>query len=173
MEFLELARRRRSVRAYAHRDVDDRTLTSLLECIRAAPSAGNLQAFEVLLVRDARRKQALTQAALGQDFLAQAPVLLAFFANRPRSARRYRERGSDLYSVQDATIACAYAQLAATSLGLATCWVGAFDDEEVCRILAPPEGLVPVALLPVGYAGEQPEPAPRRPLASLVHREHW
>jgi nitroreductase len=105
---------------------------------------------------------------LDQRFLAQAPVVLLYAANATRGAK-YGERGAQLYCVQDATIAAAYTQLAATALGLATCWVGAFDDAQVARAAQLPAGQRPVALLPVGYAAETPRRTPRRKLEELVH----
>jgi nitroreductase len=74
-----------------------------------------------------------------------------------------------LYAVQDATIACAYAMLAATALGLATVWVGAFRDDEVRRAIRGSEDIVPVAILPIGDPAETPEPTSRRAFGDLVH----
>jgi nitroreductase len=84
------------------------------------------------------------------------------------AAAKYQERGARLYAIQDATIACAFAMLAATALGLGTVWVGAFDDAAVQRVLGC-HALLPVAILPIGYPAEEPEPTPRRSLADLVH----
>jgi len=84
-----------------------------------APSAGNLQAYEIYSVSRRATLEALAQASLGQGFVAQAPVTLVFCANPARTVRRYGKRGTSLYRIHDATIACAYAQLAATALGLA------------------------------------------------------
>jgi nitroreductase len=72
--------------------------------------------------------------------------------------------------VQDATIACAYAQLAATALGLATVWIGAFDEAAVRRAIDVGDDLRPVAILPIGYAAENPDRSTRRSVADLVHR---
>ena len=93
---------------------------------------------------------------------------MVFCANPARSAAKYRERGTRLYAIQDATIACAFAMLAATALGLGTVWVGAFDDVAVQKVLGTRD-LLPVAILPIGYAAEEPEPTPRRSLSDLVH----
>ncbi len=101
--------------------------------------------------------------------IAQAPASLVFCANPARSAAKYRNRGERLFALQDATIACAFAMLAATALGLGTVWVGAFDDGAVQRVLGVGD-LLPVAILPVGYPAEDPEPTPRRSLDDLVHR---
>jgi len=170
MDFFELVKARRSVRAYESQAVEEGRLEQILEAANRAPSAGNLQAYVILVVRNAADKQALVRATWTQEFLAQAPVVLAFFAHRLVSASKYKQRGAELYSVQDATIACAYAQLAATELGLGTVWVGAFDDAEVSRVLKAKPEWRPVALLPVGYPAESPEPTPRRPLDVLVHQ---
>ncbi len=99
----------------------------------------------------------------------QAPLVLVFCAHPARSAKKYGQRGATLYGVQDATIACAYAQLAATALGLASVWVGAFDDEAVRAAIGAGQDLLPVAILPIGYAGEEPEMSTRRSLDDLVH----
>jgi nitroreductase len=169
MEFFEVLKARQSVRAFAPSPVEEEKLGAILEAARSAPSAGNLQAYEIYLVKADRLKRALARAALDQYFLAQAPVALVFCANPARSERRYKERGARLYSVQDATIACTYAMLAATALGLATVWIGAFHDAAVSRAIGLPEDIVPVAILPIGYAAEKPEPTSRRPLDELVH----
>lgn len=168
MEFLEVIRSRRSVRAYQAKPVEEDKLRCILACATAAPSAGNLQAYGIVVVTDGPTRRALARAALDQMFIAQAPVVLVFFQDPGRSALKYGRRGAELYSLQDATIACAYAQLAATALGLGSCWVGAFDEAAVCRLLKAPVGWRPVALLPIGYPAEGPLPVGRRPLAEVV-----
>lgn len=170
MDFFEIIQARRSIRLFKDLPVEPEKLQAILQAVNSAPSAGNLQGYEVLLITRLEQRQALVQAALGQEFLAQAPLDLVFCANPERSAVKYGKRGRQLYSVQDATIACTYAMLAATALGLATVWVGAFDDEGVRRAVGIPAGLLPVAVLPVGYAAESPNPRSRRPLEELVHR---
>jgi nitroreductase len=168
MDVFDCIRQRRSIRVYQDRPVSEEALRQILEAVNAAPSAGNLQAYQVLVVRDATQRRALAQASGGQEFVAEAPVVLVFCTDAARSARRYGQRGERLYSLQDATIACAYAQLAAVALGLGTVWVGAFRDEAVIRALNLPRGLHPVAVLPIGYPAESPAPTPRRALNDLV-----
>lgn len=171
MDFFEVVRRRHSIRAYQRRQVEEAKLRFILECANAAPSAGNLQAYEIVVVTDDKARQALARAALDQEYIAQAPVVLVFWQNPHRSAIRYGRRGVELYSLQDATIACTYAQLAATALGLASCWVGAFAEEPICRLLKAPPGVRPVALLPIGYPAEEPSLTGRRPLNEVVRWE--
>jgi len=168
MDLFEVIKARKSVRAYQAKDVALDQLNTILSTLLQAPSAGNLQALKVYIVRDAKRKLALAGAALNQEFLAQAPLVLVFCADRERSANRYHKRGEQLYSLQDATIAATYAQLAATALGLATCWVGAFNEDEVGKIMEVPPGQHPIAMLPIGHAAEVPAPTPRRSRGELV-----
>ncbi|BAF58843.1 MAG: hypothetical protein HPY89_07405 [Pelotomaculum sp.] len=167
-DFLELCKRRQSVRRFTAEPVPDEALQQILEAARAAPSAGNLQAYEIVVVKDPQTRQKLAAASRGQGFVAQAPVVLVFLALPQASARVYGERGARLYSVQDATIACTCAMLAATSLGLATTWVGAFYDNEVMAAVGAGPHQVPVALLPVGHAGENPRRTSRRPLQNMI-----
>lgn len=172
MVFFELIRARRSIRAYKPQVVEEDKLRRILEAANGAPSAGNLQAYGILIVRDAATRLALSRASLNQESLVQAPVVLAFFAHPHASGAKYKKRGVELYSIQDATIACAYAQLAATELGLGTVWVGAFDDQAVKRALNANEDWRPVALLPIGYPAESPAPTPRRSLTELARETH-
>lgn len=169
MELFETIQARQSVRAYQSKEIPAEELEAVLSAANQAPSAGNLQAYEIYVTRDSAVKGALAKAARNQDFLAQAPVVLIFCTHPARSATRYGKRGQRLYCLQDATIAVAYAQLAATALGLATCWVGAFDDEGVARAIDLPPGQHPIAVLPIGYPAESPLRTSRRSLADLVH----
>jgi nitroreductase len=169
MELFETIQARQSVRAYQPKELSAEDLEAVLSAANQAPSAGNLQAYEIYVTRDPAVKRTLAEAAWNQDFLAQAPVVLIFCAHPERSATRYGKRGQQLYCLQDATIGVAYAQLAATALGLATCWVGAFDDEGVARAIDLPPGQRPVAILSIGYPAESPLRRSRRPLTDLVH----
>jgi nitroreductase len=140
MDFAELARARRSVRQFYH----------------------------VYVVHDQKRRDDLAAAAHGQQFVAQAPVVLVFCAHPERSATRYADRGRALYSVQDATIACTYAMLAAADAGLSSVWVGAFDDDAVAAAIDAPAALRPVAVLPIGYAAETPSLTDRRAIEEFA-----
>ena len=169
MEFFELIQERHSVRAFQARKVPDDVLQKILEAANRAPSAGNLQAYEIYVLTQPQVRAQVASAALDQSFIAQAPLLLVFCSHPARSEWRYRKRGVRLYALQDATIACTFAMLAATALGLGSVWVGAFDDEGVRRAIGAPRGHLPVAILPLGYAAERPLASPRRSLDDLVH----
>jgi nitroreductase len=168
LEFFDVIQKRHSIRTYSSKHVEEEKLNRIMDAISSAPSAGNLQAYEVFVVKGETKKKALARAAFDQDFIFQAPVVFVFFANPRRSSVRYGSRGEMLYSVQDATIAATFAMLAAVDLGLSTVWLGAFDDDEVARIFAA-ESIRPVVVLPIGYPAEEPETTSRRPLEDLFH----
>jgi nitroreductase len=166
MEFSEVLSKRRSVRSYKSQAVEEDKLQRIFEAANTAPSAGNLQAYQVRVVRDQTKKNALAQAANGQGFIAESPVSLVFCADPARSGKKYGNRGYELYSVQDATIAATFAMLAAVDLGLATVWVGDFDEKKVQQILEL-KSLRPVVIFSLGYAAEQPQPSPRRAIEEI------
>lgn len=167
--FFQVVERRQSVRKFTDEPVEETAVQAILSAVNRAPSAGNLQAYQITVVRKARAKARLAAAAGDQACVREAPIVLVFCAHPVRSATRYGSRGAELYCVQDATIACAYAQLAATALGLASVWIGAvFEPELIQQTLGLDHGLWPLALLPVGHPAETPPRTTRRPLHELV-----
>lgn len=169
MEFFEVVQKRQSIRKFKATPVEADKLSRILKAANRAPSAGNLQAYQIFVVKDPALKARLDAAAGNQGSVKEAPIVLIFCASPERSATRYGSRGEELYCVQDATIACAYAQLAATALGLASVWIGAvFEPETVKEALGITEDLWPIALLPLGYPAEETPRTPRRTLEDLV-----
>lgn len=171
MEFQELLEKRRSVRSYLDKPVEKEKLEKIIAAAFSAPSAGNLQAYKIVVVKDRKTREAVCRAALGQDSILQAPLALVFLADANRSSGRYGQRGESLYSIQDATIAAAYAQLEAANLGLCSVWIGAFEPEKVAEILGAEEGEMPVAIIPVGYAAEKSRPPRMRRGRTEMARE--
>lgn len=168
-DFFETVRHRHSVRIYQQdMPVDDARLHAILEMACAAPSAGDLQAYRIVVVRDPGERRALAVAADHQGFIAEAPVCLVFCADPQRSAGEFGERGERLYALQDTTIAAAYAQLAIVAAGMGSAWIGYFDEQAVREQLGLDAALQPVALMTVGYPAELPVPTPRRRLAEVV-----
>ena len=142
------------MRRFQKREIEAEKLEEILAAANSAPSAGNLEAREIVVVKDVETKKRLAEAAFGQDFLASAPLVLVFFSVPSRSAGEYGERGRELYCLQDATIAASFAWLQAVMLGLSGCWVGAFEESQVNNILGIKEDWRPIALLPLGYSAE-------------------
>ena len=171
MELFEVIRQRYSVRAFKNAPIGEQAEKIILEAANNAPSAGNLQAYEIVVVRDAARKRELAKVSCEQYFLVDAPVVLVFCANPDRNREKYGVRGAERYCIQDASIACAYVQLAAAALGLGSCWIGAFEEPDVQRIIKTPAAWRPIAILPVGIPADVAKPRARRPLTNLVHPE--
>ncbi len=153
---------RRSVRRYEATRIPEATIGRMLESAHLAPSAGNLEPWKFVVVRRDDLKERLVQAAFGQDFLASAPVCIVVCADPARSAARYGQRGAELYCLQDTAAAVENLLLTATAYGLGSCWVGAFDEEQVKETLGLGGNLRPVAIIPVGYPAEEAEVIPRR-----------
>jgi len=173
MDVFEAIKGRRSIRAYRDIDVSQGIVEKLIEAARWAPSAGNIQPWEFIIVRNSETKRRLAEAALGQSFIEEAPVVIVVCADGERSARGYGTRGRTLYCIQDTAAAIQNIHLAAYALGLGTCWVGAFREDEARKILNIPEGVRPVAIIPVGYPAESPSPRSRRPLKEIIHYERF
>lgn len=159
---------RRSVRNFLPRDVPQEAVESLLDAARWAPSAGNLQPWFFYVVRGRAEKEALASFALGQSFIARAPVVFVVCADPHISARVYRGRGSGLYCIQDTAAAVQNILLAAHSMGLGGCWVGAFSEEKVAEYLKMPADRRPVAIIPVGYPESAGGRTKRRDLNEIV-----
>ena len=168
MDYFEAVKNRRSIRAFQKKPGEEEKIRRILEVISLAPSAGDLQAYEVIVVKDPMLKGKLAKAALGQSFVSEAPVCFVFVAFPGRSSKKYGRRGSELYCIQDATIATTYAMLAATALGLSSTWVGAFEEKAAARAVGVTGDKRPIAILPVGYAAESPEITARRPVSDIV-----
>jgi len=164
----DLFRRRFSCRSFTSDPVDRATTETLLDAARWAPTGGNLQPWRFVVVTAAGRRRELAAAALGQVFIAQAPVVIVVCAVPEESARHYGDRGRNLYAVQDTAAATENLLLAAARAGLGACWVGAFDEDSVRRVLALDTGWWPVAIIPVGHPAEAPGRRSRRSLGEVV-----
>ena len=168
-DLFETVRRRHSVRHYrTDQQLSREQLHAILEAACAAPSAGDLQSYRIAVATTLEQRQALEAASGGQSFLTEAPVCLVFCADPERAASRYGERGASLYALQDATIAASYAQLAAVAAGLASAWVGDFDEDAARSALAIAPTLRPIAIIAIGTAAEVPEQTPRRPMKDIL-----
>lgn len=165
--------RRRSIRSFSSRQVSGRMVDLLIEAACCAPSAGNMQPWEFIVARDEEMKERLARAAGEQSFISEAPVVFVVCAVPGRSALRYGDRGRELYCLQDTAAAVQNLMVTASANGLGSCWVGAFDERRVSEILAIPDEVRPIALIPVGFPRESPPPRRKRPLEDVVHKEKW
>ena len=169
MDFLELAQSRRSIRNFQEKDISRDDVDVLLKAAQAAPSGGNRQPWHFYVVRDTQIKADIADKAARQPFIKTAPVIIVVCADAPQSGRRYGERGETLYCIQDTAAAIQNMLLCAKSLGLGSCWCGAFDESAVSGILGLAAELRPIAVIPFGYPGDEPlNPATRRPPDEVV-----
>ncbi|MDH5200413.1 MAG: nitroreductase family protein [Candidatus Bathyarchaeota archaeon] len=173
MRIPDIIRERKSVRAFTAQEVSDEEAETLVEAACLAPSAGNLQPWEFVVVRDPGVKNRLVDAAHGQSFISEAPVVFVVCAVPGRSASGYGSRGRELYCLQDTAAAVQNLLLTATANGLGSCWIGAFDEGRAADALGLPEGVRPVAIVPVGYPAESPRQRPRRPVKQVTHWDRW
>jgi nitroreductase len=171
-DFLDFLNSRSSVRDFENAPLTDDEIEYMLNCASAAPSAGNLESWDVIVITDEDIKAALAEAAFDQKHVEQAGAIFAVCANYVRSMSRYGERGI-LYGLEDATIACTYMMLAAHAKKLHSCWTGSFDDEEVREILSLPHHIRPIALLAVGKGHPSAVPTGRMETGGHVHRDIW
>ena len=160
MEILQAIKERRSIRSFQKKEIPGEIVDKLTDALIWAPSAGNLQARKFFFIKDAKLKKGIVSAALGQSFIAEAPLVIVGCTDNTIS-RRYGDRGVYLYSIQDVAASIMGMMLVAHENGLGTVWVGAFDEEEVFNILNLPENLRPVTIVPVGYPIRIPQPPPR------------
>jgi len=169
MDFSDLSQQRYSARAYKPDPVEDEKLQRVLEAARLAPTAANRQPFQLIVIQTAGR-QAELKRVYHREWFSQAPLVIGVCA-LPVAA--WVRRDGKNYADVDATIAMDHLILAATDLGLGTCWVAAFDPVAAREVLQLPDGVEPIAFTPLGYPADQPKRKERKPLAELVRYEHW
>lgn len=168
MEFTEVLRARRSVRHLNSRlAVTDEDIHALLQAAVAAPSAGNIQPWRFFVVRSPEARERLA-SSLHQRWAAAAPVVIVVAVDPRPCAARYGDRGEYLYAIQDTAAAVENILLAAVDRGLASCWIGAFDQERVAEAVGAVAPVIPVAVLPIGHSAESGGRPQRRPLDEVT-----
>ena len=173
-DFASVVKRRRMIRRYTDRPVSEDAVTRLLRYAVRAPSAGNLQPWEFIVVRDPAVRADLAKAAMNQRSVATAPVIVATCADVQRMGEKYGTRGA-FYSLVDTAFASLLILLGATEQGLGACFVGAYDPAAVAKIFGLPDHVRPVGLITLGHPAEEPrKPSGKRiPLERLIHENVW
>jgi nitroreductase len=157
---------RRSQRKFEKREVEDSKVEMILAAADTAPTAGGFQGFEIYHVKRPDIKKELVDASNKQPYV-NAPVVLIFSMNPERIKMNFPQYILKKFSLQDATLAAAYAQLAAHALGLSSIWIGMIDEEKIMAALN--SKYVPSSILCLGYPQKILQPKPKRNLASLIH----
>ncbi len=170
MKFLELVKNRYSARAYKPDPVEDEKLEQVLEAARLAPTAANRQPFQIIVLHTEGRQDELSDFYAAKWF-TQAPLILCACA-MPDKGWTHAASGKN-YTDVDVAIVIDHITLAATSLGLGTCWIAAFNPAAVRKVLGLPDDVEPLILLPLGYPTDQPRAKKRKALSELVRYERW
>ena len=166
MDYYEAVQRRLSVRSYKSDPVPEDVLARIIEAGRLAPSAYNLQPWKFIIVKDPEVRKALVPACRGQASVGEAPVVICACALTEQAWKGMG--GYWTAETVDIAIALEHIKLAAAAEGLGTCWVGAYTEAEVKKVLAIPENVKPIALTPLGYPARESKPHPRKPLSEIV-----
>jgi nitroreductase len=174
MDFDEVVKKRKMIREYQQdRQVPTDLINKLLRNAHRSPSAGHTQVQEFIVVIDPITKRKLSQASLGQSQVENASVLIIVCSNTSRSANRYRNRSTEFYSIIDGAFASMIILLSAVNEGIGASFVGAFEDNEVRKILRLPIQVKPIGIIALGYPAEKPERFERIELNKLVHYERY
>jgi len=160
---------RSSVRAYKTTEVEEDKLKRVLEAARLSPSASNRQEWKFVVIRNKDARKKLAKAAFGQSFIEEAPVVIVACGTESKAMLGC---GQPTHTV-DVSIACAYMILQAHELGLGTCWIGAFREDETKKILSIPEHVRVVAMTPLGYPNQLPSKKLRKSLDQIVCYEKY
>lgn len=157
---------RRSQRKFEIKDVEDWKLDIIFAAADTAPTAGGFQGFDIFHIKNQDIKIKLVVAANNQPYV-NAPVVLVFCMNPSRVKMKFPSETLKKFSIQDATLAAAYAQLAAHSLGLSSIWIGMIDEIKVMESIG--TDLLPSSILCIGYPKKVLQPKPKRALSELIH----
>jgi nitroreductase len=166
VEVIEAIKSRRSIRSYKSKPITDELLQKVLGAARLAPSANNAQPWKMIVVRNEEKKLKVAQAANNKNWLAEAPVIIVA-CGIPDDADAYMGGYMNSFPV-DVAIALDHLTLMAASEGLATCWIGHFNEDKLKDLLEIPEDIHIVALLPIGYPNEEKETKGRKHISELV-----
>ena len=173
MDFYEVIKTRRSVRSYSEKPIPSDVLDRVLNAARIAPSGSNRQPTRFVLVKEAAARKRLAQLCDEQDFVAEAPVVVAALGRNIH----YNRGGymGDFAVIVDVSIAVDHLTLAARAEGLGTCWIGSFDNAQIKAFLGAPDEYNVVAVTPLGYPRGRPfvETENRLPLSELACEEKW
>lgn len=161
METIDCIKTRRSIRQFQDIPLDWEVVTDIIDAARYAPTSGNLQNNKFIVVFDKAKINKLCECCANQLWIATAPAVIVVCAEPEKARKFYGIRGERLYSIQNSAAAALVIMLAAQDHDLATCWVGAFDEDSVKSTLGIPGTIRPQVIIPIGYAAEKPKHLPK------------
>jgi nitroreductase len=169
MDFFDVIQKRYSVRSYKRDSVEEHMLQRIIEAARLAPTAANRQPFQLIVIHTAGRETELSRI-YDQTWFVQASIIICACAI-PNKA--WVRRDGKKYSDVDVAIAMDHLVLAATDVGLGTCWIAAFDPAAAREVLGLPDSVEPIAFTPLGYAANQLGNRRRKTIMEIVKHERW
>ena len=172
MDTLECIATRRSIRKFHDIPVEFEKVGNILDAGRHAPSAGNLQDWKFILITDEEMRKNIAKACVEQFWIAHAPVIIIVCTD-PDKTKRFYGKSGEKFSIQNGAAVVQNMQLAAHAEGVASCWVGAFEDEAIKRLLDIPDRIIINAVVPLGYADEKVPVPLRFTLENVTYIESW
>jgi SagB-type dehydrogenase family enzyme len=173
MEVFDCIRTRRSIRKYKDKDVPWDNVVEILQAGKYAPFAGNIMNCKFIVVKNEDKRRTIAEVSSQQYWMQDAPIHIVVVGEPEKSERYYGTRGARLYTIQGAAAAIQNMLLTAHSLGLGSCWVGAFDEEEIRRLCNLPEHVNVQGIVTIGYADEKPEMPPKYRIEHCMFFEKW
>lgn len=173
MDALECIKTRRSIRRFKDQAIPFELIGNILEAARLAPSAGNIQEWNFILITDYKTREKISMAACMQTWMNDAPVHIVVCANPGKAERYYGDKGEKIYCLQNSAAAIENILLAAHAQGLGACWVGACDEEQLRSAVGAPENIRIMGVVPIGYPAEEPQIPDKYPLTDVVFIDNW
>ncbi len=182
MEFSQVIKNRVSVRKYLTTDISDSQLYYILECGHSAPTAGNIQPWEFIIVKDLEQKDRIVKTTYvgnqryslaHQDWLLNAPVFVVVCANKERVTARYGEKNMKKIIYLDCSACIENMLLAAVDLNLGSCYISGFREEELSEVLKLPPYLEPIGFIPIGYCDGKTNKRPKFSLNRVIHYDFY
>jgi len=173
MDVLECIKTRRSVRKFKDKPVPFELVGNVLDAGRLAPSAGNVQEWNFILITEFKARESIAMAACMQTWMSDAPVHIVVCSNPSKSERFYGDKGEKMYCIQNASAAVENMLLAAHAQGIGACWVGACDEDKIKNILGIPGNVRVMGIIPLGFADEEPLMPEKYPLTDVAFVEKW
>ena len=168
MNVFEAIKTRRSVRKYKPQPIPEDHLKQILTAAQLAPSAGNKQPWRFVVVKDPETKKKLGVIARNQTWISDAGVVVAALAMDKKSPEVYER-----WAERDVMTAVEHMVLSAWELGYGSCWIGAFEEDQVKELLKVPKEMTVIILLPIGVPDQKPEPRGRKNLEELFHLDQY
>ena len=159
MSLIDFILTRRSIRRYEKKEIPEDVLAQIFEAGRQAPSAANKQPIRFIIVKDDEKKKGFSNLLFNR-FIGDAPVVIVGCAD-------VNSLLTGKWATLDATIAMQNMVIAAWTLGVGSCWIGAFNEEKVKELLKIPDKWKVVALVTLGYPAEQPKQRKKKAVEEL------